>query len=67
MGQVFKREQLPVADPIKMADRIMQFAPATDAEALKLLRVSFPDCPLSQRVAALNFFMRRQPRGVSLH
>jgi hypothetical protein len=67
MGQALKPEQFPVADPIKMADRIMQFAPATDAEALKLLRFSIPDCPLSERVAALNFLMRRQPRGLTLH
>ena len=42
-----------------MAERIMQFAPASDAEALKLLRSSFPDHPLSMRVAALNLLMRR--------
>jgi hypothetical protein len=45
-----------------MAARVMQFAPATDAEALKILRRSFPDCPLSARVAALDFLMRRRPR-----
>jgi hypothetical protein len=45
----------------------MEFAPATDAEALKLLRTSFPDCPLSARVAALDYLMRRRGRnfGVS--
>jgi hypothetical protein len=40
----------------------MAFKPATDAEALKLLRASFPDCPLSVRVAALDFVMRRRTR-----
>jgi hypothetical protein len=49
-------------DPESMAARVMQFAPATDAEALKILRRSFPDCPLSARVAALDFLMRRRPR-----
>jgi hypothetical protein len=48
------------ADPENMAARVIQFAPASDAEALKLLRASFPDCPLSARVAALGFLMRRQ-------
>jgi hypothetical protein len=38
----------------------MQFSPATDAEALKLLRSRFPDRPLSLRVAALDFLMRRR-------
>ncbi len=45
-----------------MAAWIMQFSPATDAEALKLLRASFPDRPLSLRVAALDFLMRRGNR-----
>jgi hypothetical protein len=46
-------------DPRSMADRLMEYAPASDAEALKLLRASFPDAPLSLRVAALAFLMRR--------
>jgi len=51
-----------------MADRVMQFSPATDAEALKLLRSSFPDSPLSMRVAALNMLMQRQPvLGLTRH
>ena len=54
-----------IADPETMAARVMQFAPASDAEALKLLRASFPDCPLSARVAALGFLMRRRPRVLS--
>jgi hypothetical protein len=51
-----------VSDPVRMADRIMQFSLATDAEALKLLRFSFPDSPLSLRVAALYLLMRHKPR-----
>lgn len=55
--------------PEDMAARVMMFAPATDADALKLLRASFPDCSLSMRVAALNFLMRRKSheksRGLS--
>jgi hypothetical protein len=39
----------------------MRYSPASDAEALKLLRGHFPDCPLSLRVAALDFLMRRRP------
>ncbi len=42
-----------------MAANIMAFAPATDAEALKLLRARFPNSPLSLRVHALNFLNRR--------
>jgi hypothetical protein len=64
MGQHFRSEQSrfrPIPqDPAAMAERIMTFAPASDAEALKLLRASFPDCPLSARVAALAFLMQRQ-------
>jgi hypothetical protein len=66
MGQAFKAKQhayLPVADATTMAETVMQFSPATDAEALKLLRASFPDCPLSMRVAALDFLMRHKSRA----
>ena len=52
-----------VTDPMRMADRIMLLSPASDAEALKLLRFSFPDSPLSQRVAALDFLLRRTARN----
>lgn len=45
-----------------MADRIMCYAPASDAEALKLLRASFPAAPLSLRVAALDYLNRRLSR-----
>ena len=66
MGQAVKSDWYPfpaVTDAAKMAERVLQFSPATDAEALKLLRVSFPHCPLSMRVAALDLLMRRKPRG----
>jgi hypothetical protein len=65
MGHAFKTEHaaLPQAmNPERMAAWIMQFSPATDAETLKLLRAGFPDRPLSQRVAALDFLMRRGTR-----
>ena len=48
-----------------MADWVMRFGPASDAEALKLLRGRFPDSPLSLRVAALDYLMRRQPAGAA--
>ena len=61
MGQAVRSISFAaLADPVRMAEQIMQFKPATDAEALKLLRASFPDCPLSMRVAALDFLMRRR-------
>jgi hypothetical protein len=64
MGEAFKSDSLSaVADPENMAARVMKFSPATDAEALKLLRARFPDCPLSMRIAALNVIMRRRQRG----
>ena len=65
MGQVFRSPPRPaslVADAARMAESVLQFSPATDAEALKLLRASFPHCPLSMRVAALDLLMRRQRR-----
>ena len=63
MGQALPIERFAdIHDPEAMAARVMQFAPATDSEALKILRTSFPDCPLSARVAALDFLMRRRPR-----
>ena len=69
MGQLFRAEYTiasPAADPAAMAERVMAFAPASDAEALKLLRASFPDSPLRMRVAALDFLMRRG-RGNGAH
>ncbi len=59
MGQYAK----PLTDPLAMAERLMEFAPASDTEALKLLRASFPEAPLSLRVAALAFLMRRSYPG----
>jgi hypothetical protein len=65
MGEALKSAWYPfpaVTDAAKMAESVMQFSPASDAEALKLLRASFPHCPLSMRVAALDLLMRRQRR-----
>ncbi len=66
MGQAFPAKSFVnghIDDATTMAETIMQFSPASDAEALKLLRASFPDCPLSMRVAALDFLMRHKTRG----
>ncbi len=69
MGQALlkSRSANPVADAVWMAETVMQYSPATDSEALKLLRTSFPDCPLSLRVAALNLLMKqsRRPAGAT--
>jgi hypothetical protein len=65
MGEALKSAWYPfpaVTDAAKMAESVLQFSPATDAEALKLLRASFPHCPLSLRVAALDLLMQRQRR-----
>lgn len=70
MGQAFQSKQYafaPISDPTLMAEQIMQFAPKTDAEALKLLRASFPHCPLSMRVAALDFLMRHKSRAAAAY
>ena len=68
MGQALhaSRSGTPVADALWMAETVMQYSPATDAEALKLLRASFPNCPLSLRVAALNLLMRQNRRPAGL-
>ena len=58
MAQAFT--VIETIDPATMAARIMYFSPASDAEVLKLLRASFPDCPLSARVAALDYLMRHR-------
>ena len=56
MGEAIRFDRFSIAaDPESMAARLLQFEPASDAEALKLLRTSFPDCPLRARVAALAF------------
>ncbi|HWK94426.1 MAG TPA: hypothetical protein VNR39_03285 [Pseudolabrys sp.] len=68
MGQALlkSRSANPAADAVWMAETVMQYSPATDSEALKLLRTSFPDCPLSLRVAALNLLMRNNRRTAAL-
>ena len=53
----------PTVDASTMTDRIMQFAPANKAEAIKLLRASFAECPLSMRVAVLDMLIRGWPRN----
>jgi len=59
MGQVLMPRGFDQATtPEHMAAWIMQYSPATDAEALKLLRARFPEHPLSLRVAALAYLMR---------
>ena len=53
MGQAFRSDRSAITPaPESMAAWVMSYAPASDAEALKLLRGRFPDCPLSLRVAA---------------
>jgi hypothetical protein len=60
MGQAFRSDRSAITPaPESMAAWVMSYAPASDAEALKLLRGRFPDCPLSLRVAALDYLMRR--------
>jgi hypothetical protein len=67
MGQAFSFQRYPFTplDATTMAERVRQYAPATDAEALKLLRSSFPECSLSMRVAALDMLLRR--RSIATH
>ena len=77
MGQAFKCQAFkqavkiecyvfsPTIDAGTMTERVMQFAPASEAEALKLLRASFAECSLSMRVAALDMLMRGWPRKVN--
>ena len=65
--QAFKIERYTFSPPIDastIAERVMQFAPASAVEALKLLRASFAECPLSMRVAALDMLMRGRLRKV---
>ena len=40
----------------------MRYSPATEADALKLLRASFAEAPLSMRVAALDLLIRKRWR-----
>ena len=66
MGQAFRPDRFArTPAPESMAAWVMSYAPASDAEALKLLRGRFPDCPLSLRVAALDFLMRRHPAAAA--
>lgn len=67
MGQIFRPESFqPKAfstlDPETFIAKLGDFAPESDAEALRMLRARFPESPLSLRVAALDFLMRRRPR-----
>jgi hypothetical protein len=60
MGEAVRPDRLAATlAPENMASWVMAYAPASDAEALKLLRGRYPDSPLSLRVAALDFLMRR--------
>ena len=64
MGHIFRSLEsvsAVAADPAAMAEQVMLYAPASDAEALKLLRERFADRTLSARVAALAF-RRQNPR-----
>jgi hypothetical protein len=66
MGKALRANSFSaVAEPEDMAAKVMKSAPASDAEALKLLRARFPDCPLSTRVAALDVIMRHGQRSIS--
>ncbi|MBV9347469.1 MAG: hypothetical protein JOZ70_15745 [Pseudolabrys sp.] len=60
MGQALPIGSQKMKDPFAMAERVMEFSPASDAEALKILRASFPDAPLTLRVAALAFLTRKE-------
>jgi hypothetical protein len=61
MGEAFRPDRFAAAtEPQSMAAWVMRYAPASEAEALKLLRGHFPDRPLSLRVAALDYLMRRR-------
>lgn len=43
---------------LAMAEQLLAAAPASTAEALKVLRTAFPDSPLTVRLAALAALMR---------
>ena len=63
MGQALRIDRSPISkNPFAMAERVMEFSPVSDAEALKILRASFPDASLSLRVAALAYLTRRDFR-----
>jgi hypothetical protein len=58
MGEASMPRVFDPVTPERMAEWIMQFSPASDSEALKLLRARFSGQPLSLRVAALSFIAR---------
>ena len=67
MGQACRIERTvfsPTIDASTMTKQVMHFLPANEAEALKLLRASFAECPLSMRVAALDMLIRGWPRNI---
>ena len=65
MGELFRPRYSArpgaTPDPVRMAERILAFDPATDAEAAKLVRAAYAGYPLSARLTALHLMMRRQP------
>lgn len=66
MGEAVRPERLAArVAPESMATWVMAYAPASDAEALRLLRGRYPDSPLSLRVAALDYLMRRRPAALA--
>ena len=69
MGQPLRIDNhidFPTLDASEMAALIKQFAPASDADALKLLRANFAASPLSMRVAALDMMIRGRWREHSV-
>lgn len=46
-----------------MAEAVMAFSPASDTDALKLLRAAFPNSTLGLRVAALALLTQRRGPG----
>jgi hypothetical protein len=49
----------------RMVERMTKISPQSGAEALRELRVAFPDAPLALRVAALGKMMRQQDDAAS--
>jgi len=69
MGQPFRIDnycEFPTLDAAEMAALVKQFGPASDAEALNLLRTNFAAAPLSMRVAALDMMIRGRWRSHDL-
>ncbi len=68
MGHAFRIEHyvdFPTLDAAEMTALIKQFAPASEADALCLLRANFAGSPLSMRIAALDMLMRGRWRSES--